>query len=93
MLGGIIVNILLAWTIYTLIFATVGQKYISTENIQKNGLAFDYLISLILSLELSLLERAILPARCHEFVYRWSKNTTLRHVIFTALRLLNKNID
>ena len=40
MLGGIIVNILLAWTIYTLIFATVGQKYISTENIQKNGLAF-----------------------------------------------------
>jgi RIP metalloprotease RseP len=40
MLGGIIVNLLLAWFIYTSIFATVGQKYISTEAIQKNGLAF-----------------------------------------------------
>lgn len=40
MLGGIIVNILLAWTIYTVMFSTVGQKYISTETIQKNGLAF-----------------------------------------------------
>jgi regulator of sigma E protease len=40
MLGGIIVNILLAWFIYTVMFSTVGQKYISTEKIQKNGLAF-----------------------------------------------------
>ena len=39
MLGGVIVNILLAWTIYTVMFSTVGQKYISTETIQKNGLA------------------------------------------------------
>ncbi|WP_430399476.1 RIP metalloprotease RseP [Flavobacterium sp.] len=40
MLGGIIVNILLAWFIYTSMFATVGQKYISSEVVQKNGLAF-----------------------------------------------------
>lgn len=40
MLGGIIVNILLAWFIYTTMFATVGQKYISTDAVQKNGLMF-----------------------------------------------------
>jgi regulator of sigma E protease len=40
MLGGIIVNILLAWFIYTMMFSTVGQKYISMEKLQKNGLAF-----------------------------------------------------
>ena len=40
MLGGIIVNILLAWFIYTTMFSTVGQKYVSTKAIQKNGLAF-----------------------------------------------------
>lgn len=40
MLGGIIVNIILAWAIYTTMFATVGQKYVSTDEIQKNGLAF-----------------------------------------------------
>jgi regulator of sigma E protease len=40
MLGGIIVNIILAWAIYTTMFATVGQKYIATDEIQKNGLAF-----------------------------------------------------
>ncbi|MEQ3661665.1 MAG: RIP metalloprotease RseP [Flavobacterium sp.] len=40
MLGGIIVNILLAWFIYTTMFSTVGQKYISSEVVQKNGLAF-----------------------------------------------------
>ncbi len=40
MLGGIIVNILLALFIYTVMFSTVGQKYISTEKIQQNGLAF-----------------------------------------------------
>ncbi len=40
MLGGIIVNILLAWFIYTVMYTTVGKKYVSTEVIQKNGLAF-----------------------------------------------------
>jgi regulator of sigma E protease len=40
MLGGIIVNILLAWLIYTIMYVSVGQKYISTEKIQKTGLAF-----------------------------------------------------
>lgn len=40
MLGGIIVNIILAWVIYTIMFATVGQKYIATDAIQKNGLSF-----------------------------------------------------
>ncbi|WP_298395426.1 RIP metalloprotease RseP [Flavobacterium sp.] len=40
MLGGIIVNIILAITIYTIMFSTVGQKYIATETIQKNGLSF-----------------------------------------------------
>ncbi len=40
MLGGIIVNILLAWLIYLIMFATVGQKFVSTQAIQKNGLSF-----------------------------------------------------
>jgi len=40
MLGGIIVNILLAWFIYLIMFSTVGQKYVSTEAMQKNGLSF-----------------------------------------------------
>lgn len=40
MLGGIIVNIILAWLIYLIMFSTVGQKYVSTDLIQKNGLAF-----------------------------------------------------
>lgn len=40
MLGGIIVNILLAWFIYTAMYTTVGKKYVSTEIIQKEGLAF-----------------------------------------------------
>lgn len=40
MLGGIIVNILLAWLIYTVMYASVGQKYISSEKLQQNGLAF-----------------------------------------------------
>lgn len=40
MLGGIIVNIILAWLIYLIMFSTVGQKYVSTELIQENGLAF-----------------------------------------------------
>ncbi|ESU29079.1 putative membrane-associated zinc metalloprotease [Flavobacterium limnosediminis JC2902] len=40
MLGGIIVNILLAWFLYTVVYTTYGQKYVSTEKIQKNGLSF-----------------------------------------------------
>jgi len=40
MLGGIIVNVLLAWVIYTVVYTTYGQKYVSTEKIQENGLAF-----------------------------------------------------
>ena len=40
MLGGIIVNILLAWLIFTVTYFTVGEKYLSTEKVQKNGLAF-----------------------------------------------------
>jgi regulator of sigma E protease len=40
MLGGIIVNILLAWLIYSVVFSTYGKKYISTNVTQENGLAF-----------------------------------------------------
>jgi regulator of sigma E protease len=40
MLGGIIVNILLAILIFVIMYSTVGQNYVSTEVVQKNGLAF-----------------------------------------------------
>ncbi len=40
MLGGIIVNVILAWLIFTIMYATVGQKFIATEKIQENGLVF-----------------------------------------------------
>jgi regulator of sigma E protease len=40
MMGGIFVNIVLAIVIYTTLFCTVGQKYIATEKVQQNGLAF-----------------------------------------------------
>ena len=40
MLGGIVVNIILALVIFTTIYTTVGQKYISSDKIQENGLAF-----------------------------------------------------
>jgi regulator of sigma E protease len=40
MLGGITVNILLAIFIYTVMYSTVGQKYASTDVVQKNGLMF-----------------------------------------------------
>jgi regulator of sigma E protease len=40
MLGGIIVNLILAWFIYTMVYCTYGKKYIATELIQKDGLAF-----------------------------------------------------
>lgn len=40
MLGGITVNILLAWFLYTAVYSTYGQKYIATEKFQENGLSF-----------------------------------------------------
>ena len=40
MLGGITVNIILAWLIFTIMYSTVGQKFISTAKIQEKGLAF-----------------------------------------------------
>ena len=40
MLGGIIVNVLLAWLIYSVVYSTYGKKYISTELIQNHGLVF-----------------------------------------------------
>lgn len=40
MLGGIIVNVILAWLIFTIMYSTVGQKFVATEKIQENGLAF-----------------------------------------------------
>lgn len=40
MLGGITVNILLAWFLYTVVYSTYGQKYIATEKFQENGLSF-----------------------------------------------------
>lgn len=40
MLGGIIVNLLLAWFIYTMVYCTYGKKYVATQEIQKNGLSF-----------------------------------------------------
>ena len=40
MLGGIIVNVLLAWLIFTVMYSTVGKRYVSTEVLQKNGLQF-----------------------------------------------------
>jgi regulator of sigma E protease len=40
MLGGIIVNILLAWFIFTILYSTVGKKTVLTDKFQKNGLSF-----------------------------------------------------
>lgn len=40
MLGGIVVNILLAWVIYTALYSTVGKKTILTDKFQENGLSF-----------------------------------------------------
>lgn len=39
-LGGVIVNFILAWLIYAVIFSTYGQKYTATEKFQTNGLVF-----------------------------------------------------
>jgi len=43
MLGGITVNVILAWIIYTIMFATNGQQYISVEKAQEQGLVFSEL--------------------------------------------------
>src|SRR5690606_29338847 len=43
MLGGITVNVILAWIIYTIMFATQGQQYISVDKAQENGLIFSEL--------------------------------------------------
>ena len=40
MMGGIIVNILLAWFIFSVVYSTYGRKYASTEKVQEYGLAF-----------------------------------------------------
>jgi regulator of sigma E protease len=40
MLGGIIVNIILAWFIYTMVYCTYGKTYVSTEKVQNVGLVF-----------------------------------------------------
>ncbi len=40
MLGGIIVNILLAWFIFTVLYSTVGKQTILTDKYQQNGLSF-----------------------------------------------------
>ncbi|HTO36329.1 MAG TPA: site-2 protease family protein, partial [Flavobacterium sp.] len=39
-LGGVIVNFLLAWLIYAVVFSTYGQKYIAADKFQENGLMF-----------------------------------------------------
>ncbi len=41
MLGGVTVNIVLAIAIYTIMYATVGQKIPATARYQQNGLTFD----------------------------------------------------
>lgn len=40
MLGGVTVNVLLAWTILTFMFTINGQKYQSVSKAQENGLMF-----------------------------------------------------
>ncbi len=40
MLGGIIVNILLAWFIFTMVYSTYGKTYVATEKVQNVGLVF-----------------------------------------------------
>jgi regulator of sigma E protease len=40
MLGGIIVNILLAWFIFTALYSTVGKQTVLTDKYQENGLSF-----------------------------------------------------
>lgn len=43
MLGGVTVNVLLAWVIYTIMFSVNGMSYISVDKAQENGLLFSQL--------------------------------------------------
>lgn len=43
MLGGVTVNVLLAWVIYTIMFSVNGMSYVSVEKAQENGLLFSQL--------------------------------------------------
>ncbi|WP_428223791.1 RIP metalloprotease RseP [Flavobacterium sp.] len=40
MLGGIIVNIILAWFIFVMLYVNYGEKYVAMSKIQENGIAF-----------------------------------------------------
>ena len=40
MLGGIVVNVLLAWLILTVMYSTIGHKYESVDKINQEGYAF-----------------------------------------------------
>lgn len=40
MLGGIIVNVLLAWFIYTMLLTVNGDNYISVDKMQESGMAY-----------------------------------------------------
>lgn len=40
MLAGIIVNVILAWLIYTVMLTLNGDKYVSVSKLQENGLTF-----------------------------------------------------
>lgn len=40
MLGGVTVNVVLAWVLYAFIFMTYGQKYPSLQKINQDGIAF-----------------------------------------------------
>lgn len=43
MLGGVTVNVLLAWIIYAVMFSANGLSYVSVEKIQEDGLIFSEL--------------------------------------------------
>ncbi|MDX9704866.1 MAG: site-2 protease family protein, partial [Weeksellaceae bacterium] len=43
MLGGITVNVLLAWLIYAVLFSANGLSYISVDKVQEKGLIFSQL--------------------------------------------------
>src|SRR5690606_12671437 len=43
MLGGVAINVLLAWVILTCVFMINGQKYQSVTKVQENGLMFSEL--------------------------------------------------
>lgn len=43
MLGGVTVNVILAWVIYAIMFTANGMSYISVDKAQENGLVFSQL--------------------------------------------------